>query len=119
MLKSIGILICFSVVLTTLPSLAQTREDIENLADAAGSAAADFEACGRSSMARRIKGRFESLAAVCTDGNGDEDAALSAFSLGYSNRLNDIGDQGGTCRGNYQSRFNVIMDTLRRAYKSC
>ncbi|RWB65444.1 hypothetical protein [Mesorhizobium sp.] len=119
MLKSISVPICLAAVLTAVPSQAQTQEEIENLADAAGSAAADFEACGRSSMARRIKGRFESLAAICASGNAGEDAALNAFSLGYSNRLNDISDQGGTCRGNYQSRFDVIMDGLRRAYKSC
>ena len=96
-----------------------SQSQVENLADAAGSAAADFEACGEGELAGRIKRTFKSIAVSCTEDSDGEDSALNAYDLGYAKRLNEVSSSGGVCGGNNQSRYRTIRDALSRALDSC
>jgi hypothetical protein len=92
-----------------------TRSQLRAVAESAGATAAGFSVCGDSAKAARIKSKFQTIAAICTDTNSENDDAMNAFDLAYANTLN----AGGACRGQNEARFDTVIDVLNRARDSC
>ncbi|MET4293219.1 hypothetical protein ABIB06_003733 [Bradyrhizobium sp. LB8.2] len=105
----------FATAALSLPSAGELQE----VASAAGAAAAGFHLCGDQSKAKKIKAKFQDVADTCTTTKPATRAALNAFDLGYVNTMNSFSQQGGSCKGNNQARFETLMDVLGRAEDDC
>jgi hypothetical protein len=96
-----------------------TSNELRQVAEAAGAAAAGFAICDDKSKATQIKNKFRDVADACTSTQSAKASAMNAFDLAYVNTLNTYSQVGGTCKGQNAARFDTVVDALDRAEENC
>lgn len=122
MQRQILVSACAILLASTMLATSQTlpsAEELEKVAEAMGSLAADFQSCNGDNYARQVRSDFRELASACTETSGEKNEAVYAFRMAFANRLNEVAVRGGECRGSNQSRYEVVEEMIEDGIAEC